>query len=98
MTIQTFRAIEELVNNYSEIEMENWGYDGICGFVTIQGNPYESQIWSILPELQYVDNITKLELNLAEDMDDDYDILNIEFIEIRPKKTLKEYKAILNME
>ena len=30
-------------------------------------------------------------------MDDDYDILDIKFIEIRPKKTIEKYKAILDM-
>ena len=51
-----------------------------------------------MSELEYVDGITKIELKLAEDRDDDYDILDIHYIEIRPKKTLEEYKAILGLE
>lgn len=98
MTIKTLDALEKLVNKYSETEMTDWYYDGLVGYVRIEGNPYEGQIWAILPELQYIDNITKVELKPAEDKDDDYDTLDIDYIEIRPKKTLKEYKAILGLE
>lgn len=98
MTIKTFEALEKIIEKYSETEMTEWYYDGIVGYVRIEGNPYEGQIWAIIPELQYVDNITKIELRLAEDIDDDYDILDIDFIEIRPKKTLEEYRAILGLE
>lgn len=95
MTIKTLNALEKLVNKYSETEMTDWYYDGLVGYVKIEGSPYECQIWAIIPELQYIDNITKVELRLAEDKDDDYDTLDINYIEIRPKKTLEEYKAIL---
>ena len=98
MTIKTLETLDELVKKYSETEMTDWYYDGIAGSVRIEGNPYECQIWAIIPELQYIDNITKIELRPAEDKDDDYDTLDIDFIEIRPKKTLKEYKAILGLE
>lgn len=98
MTIKTLETLDKLAQRYSEIEMTDWCYDGIFGSVRIEGNPYEGQIWAIIPELQYVDNITKIELRLAEDIDDDYDILDIDYIEIRPKKTLEEYRAILGLE
>lgn len=98
MIIKTLDALEKLVKKYSEIEMTNWYYDGIVGYVTIEGNPYEGQIWAIIPELQYINNITKVELRLAEDKDDDYDTLDIHYIEIRPKKTLEEYKTILGLD
>ena len=98
MTIQTFKAIEKIVNKWSETELDDWYYDGIVGTARVRGNPYENQIWNVLSELRYVDRITKIELRLAEDMDYDYDILDIKFIEIRPKKTIEEYKTILNME
>lgn len=98
MTIKTLEALEKLVNKYSETEMTDWYYDGLVGYVRIEGNPYECQIWAIIPELQYIDNITKIELRLAEDRDDDNDILDIDYIEIRPKKTLEEYKVILGLE
>lgn len=98
MTIKTLDALDKLVKKYSETEMTEWYYDGIVGYIRIEGNPYEGQIWAILPELQYIDNITKIELRPAEDKDDDYDILDIDYIEIRPKKTLEEYKAILKLE
>lgn len=98
MTIQTFKEIEKIVNKWSETELDDWYYDGIVGYVRVRGNPYESQIWNVLSELRYVDKITKIELRLAEDMDYDYDILDIKFIEIRPKKTIEEYKTILGME
>ena len=97
MTIQTFKAIEEIVDKWSETELDDWYYDGIVGSARVRGNPYESQIWNVLSELRYVNNITKIELKLTEDMDDDYDILDIKFIEIRPKKTIEKYKAILDM-
>ena len=98
MTIKTLDALEKLVQKYSETEMTDWYYDGIVGYVRIEGNPYEGQIWAIIPELQYINNITKVELRLAEDKDDDYDTLDINYIEIKPKKTLEEYKAILGLE
>lgn len=98
MTIKTLEALEKLVNKYSETEMTDWYYDGLVGYVRIEGNPYEAQIWSVISELKYIDNITKIELRPAEDKDDDYDTLDIDFIEIRTKKTIKEYKAILGLE
>ena len=98
MTIKTLNALDKLAKKYSEIEMTNWYYDGIYGGVTIEGNPYEGQVWAVIPELQYIENITKIELRLAEDMNDDYDVLDIEYIEIRPKKTIEEYKAILGLD
>lgn len=98
MTIKTLDALDKLVKKYSETEMTDLYYDGIVGSVRIEGNPYEGQIWAIIPELEYIDNITKITLTLAEDRDDDYDVLDIDYIEIRPKKTLEEYKAILGLE
>lgn len=98
MTIKTLDALEKLAKKYSETEMTEWYYDGLVGYVRIEGNPYESQIWAIISELKYIDNITKVELRLAEDKDDDYDTLDIDFIEKYPKKTLEEYKAILGLE
>ena len=98
MTIKTLEALEKIVKKYSETDMDNWYYDGLVGYVRIRANPYESQIWRIISKLEYVDGITKIELRLAEDRDDDDDILDIDFIEIRPKKTLEEYKAILGLE
>lgn len=98
MTIKTLEALDKLVKKYSETEMTDWYYDGIVGYVRIEGNPYECQIWGIISELRYIENITKFELRPAEDKDDDYDTLDIDFIEIRPKKTLEEYKAILGLE
>lgn len=98
MTIKTLDALEKLAKKYSETEMTEWYYDGLVGYVRIEGNPYESQIWAIISELKYIDNITKVELRLAEDKDDDYDTLDIDFIERYPKKTLEEYKAILGLE
>lgn len=95
MTIKTFEALEKIVKKHSEIEMTEWYYDGIAGYVRIEGNPYESQIWDVIPELRYIENITKVELKPAEDKDYDNDILDIDFIEIRPRKSLEEYKAIL---
>lgn len=98
MTIKTFDTLDKLVKEYSETEITDWYYDGIVGYIRIEGNPYEAQIWAIIPELRYIKNITKIELRPAEDKDDDYDTLDIDFIEIRPKKTLEEYKAILGLE
>lgn len=95
MTIKTFEALEKIVEKHSETELTEWYYDGIVGSARIEGNPYEGQIWAILPKLRDIENITKIELRLAEDKDDDYDTLDIDFIEIRPKKSLEEYKAIL---
>lgn len=96
--VKFFETIENIVQEYSETNMDNWYYDGLVGYVRIRANPYESQIWRIISKLEYVDGITKIELRLAEDRDDDDDILDIDFIEIRPKKTPEEYRAILGLE
>lgn len=98
MIIKTFEALEKIVEKYSEAEMTDWGYDGIAGYVRIEGNPYEGQIWNVISELRYIENITKVELKPAEKKNYDNDILDIDFIEIRPKRTLEEYKAILGLE
>ena len=96
--VKFFETIENIVKEYSETNMDNWYYDGLVGYVRIRANPYESQIWRIISKLEYIDGITKIELRLAEDRDDDDDILDIDFIEIRPKKTPEEYRAILGLE
>ena len=80
--IKFFETIENIVKEYSETDMDDWYYDGLVGYVRIRANPYESQIWRIISKLEYVDGITKIELRLAEDRDDDDDILDIDFIEI----------------
>lgn len=95
--VKFFETIENIVKEHSETNMDDWCYDGLVGYVRIRANHYESQIWRIISKLEYVDGITKIELRLAEDKDDD-DILDINFIEIRPKKTFEEYKAILGLE
>lgn len=95
--VKFFKTIENIVKECSETNIDDWYYDGLVGYVRIRANHYESQIWRIISKLEYVDGITKIELRLAEDRDDD-DILDINFIEIRPKKTFEEYKAILGLE
>lgn len=95
--VKAFENIEKIVNKWSETSMEDWGYDGISGYIRIEGNPYEGQIWNIISELRYVDSITKIELRLAEDMDNDYDILDIWFIEIYPGKGVEYYKEMLRI-
>lgn len=81
--VKFFETIENIVKEYSETEMDDWYYDGLVGYVRIRANPYESQIWGIMSELEYVDGITKIELRLAEDRDEDYDILDIDFLELK---------------
>lgn len=95
--VKFFETIENIVKEYSETNIDDWCYDGLVGYIRIRANHYESQIWRIISKLKYVDGITKIELRLAEDRDDD-DILDINFIEVRPKKTFEEYKAILGLE
>lgn len=96
--VKFFKDIENIVQKYSETDMDDWYYDGLIGYVRVRGNPYEGQIWRVLSELAYIDGLRSIELRLAEDIDEDYDILDINFIEIRPKKSLKEYKTILGLE
>ena len=97
--VKTFDNIEKIVNKYSETSIEEWEYDGVSGFIRIEGNPYEGQIWNIISELGYVDdNITKIELRLAEDMDDDYDTLDIWFIEIyNAKDDIYYYQEVIRI-
>lgn len=85
MTIKTFEALEKIVEKYSETDMDDWYYDGLIGYVRVRGNPYEGQIWGVLSELAYVDGIRSIELRLAEDIDEDYDILDINFLELKKR-------------
>lgn len=89
--VQTFKEVEKIVEKYSETELTDWYYDGVCGSITIEGNPYEGQIWSILPELRYIDNIKKIELKLSENAENDNDTLYVEFTEIYKAEEHVEY-------
>lgn len=96
--VQTFKEVEKIVEKYSETELTDWYYDGVCGSITIEGNPYESQIWSILPELKYIDNIKKIELKLSENAKEDNDILYIEFTEVfKAKEHVEYYQELLRI-
>lgn len=88
--IQTFDKVEKIVEKWSEVFISDWCYDGIVGYMRVEGNPYEGRIWQVVNDLQYVDNITRLELKIAEDMDEDYDVLEIDFVEIYPKMSREE--------
>lgn len=92
--VKFFEEIEKIVEKYSETELSEWYYDGLFGSVRITANPYESQIWRILAKLEYVDGITKIELRLAEDRDEDYDILDIEFLEKQEPYSKEELKKM----
>lgn len=83
--VKFFEKIENIVQEYSETDMDDWYYDGLIGYVRVRGNPYEGQIWGVLSELAYVDGIRSIELRLAEDIDEDYDILDINFLEIKKR-------------
>lgn len=83
--VKFFEEIEKIVEKYSETNMDDWYYDGLVGSVRVRGNPYEGQIWGVLSELAYIDGVRRIELKLAEDMDEDYDILDIDFLELMKK-------------
>lgn len=44
-------------------------------------NPYEGQIWSVVDALSHVDNLVEFRVSFAQDMDEDYDIIDIEWLE-----------------
>lgn len=83
--VKFFEEIEKIVEKYSETNMDDWYYDGLVGSVRVRGNPYEGQIWGVLSELAYIDGVRRIELKLAEDMDENYDILDIDFLELMKK-------------
>lgn len=94
--MKTLEMIERITDRWPKTELTGYYYDGIVGSATVECSPLEGQIWDVLSELKYVnelkiiENIKKIELELAEDMDYNKDILHVEYIEV--------YKAEENVE
>ena len=80
--MSTLTNIDKIVNKFSECEIYEYYYDGCFGYVTIWCNPYEEQIWPLLTKVKNnIENIKKINIGLAINKDEDYDILTIEFID-----------------
>lgn len=80
--MSTLTDIDKIVDKFSECEIDEYYYDGIFGYVTIWCNPYEEQIWPLLTKIKNsIENIKKIDIGLAIDKDEDYDILSLEFID-----------------
>lgn len=78
----TLTDIDKIVDKFSECEIDEYYYDGIFGYITIWCNPYEEQIWPLLTKIKNsIENIKKINIGLAIDKDEDYDILSLEFID-----------------
>lgn len=74
-----YYEIEEIAENYSEVEIVDRDYDENGGYVNIWGNPYEEQVEILMNKLKKIPEIKKIELTIAKDKEEDYDILKIEF-------------------
>lgn len=74
-----YYEIEEIAENYSEVEIVDGDYDENGGYVNIWGNPYEEQVEILMNKLKKIPEIKKIELTIAKDKEEDYDILKIEF-------------------
>ena len=83
MMIKTLGNIKKIADEYSEVEIIDYYYDGYYGYVSIMGNPYEGQIWRVISKMEYINNVIECKLNLSNNKDDDYDVLQISFIEPR---------------
>lgn len=80
--MSTLTDIDKIVDKFSECEIDEYYYDGIFGYVTVWCNPYEEQIWPLLIKIKNsIENIKKINIGLAIDKDEDYDILSLEFID-----------------
>ena len=62
---------------YSEVSLEAYD-DGSARFYC---NPYEGQVWNVISDLQYLDGLTGFNVSFAEDMNEDYDIVDIKWVE-----------------
>ena len=61
---------------------ETYGYDDLYDFdengeAMFHTNPYEEDVWGILESLSAIDGITHIEVDFAEDKDEDYDIIKV---------------------
>ena len=74
-----YYEIEEIAENYSEVEIVDGDYDENGGYVNIWGDPYEEQVEILMNKLKKIPEIKKIELTIAKDKEEDYDILKIEF-------------------
>lgn len=74
-----YYEIEEIAKNYSEVEIVDGDYNENGGYVNIWGNPYEEQAEILMNKLKKIPGIKKIELTIAQDKEEDYDILKIEF-------------------
>lgn len=80
--MSTLTDIDKIVDKFSECEIDEYYYDGIFGYVTVWCNPYEEQIWPLLTKIKNsIENIKKIDIGLAINKDEDYDILSLEFID-----------------
>lgn len=80
--MSTLTDIDKIVDKFSECEIDEYYYDGIFGYVTVWCNPYEEQIWPLLTKIKNsIENIKKINIGLAINKDEDYDILSLEFID-----------------
>ena len=104
--VKTLEMIERITDRWPKAELTGYYYDGIVGFATVECSPLEGQIWDVLSELRYVNelkiigNIKKIEVELAEDMDYDKDILHVKYTEVyKAEESVgywKEYLRIKN--
>ena len=66
--VKTLEMIERITDRWPKAELTGYYYDGIVGSATVECSPLEGQIWDVLSELKYVNelkiigNIKKIEL------------------------------------
>lgn len=80
--MSTLTDIDKIVDKFSECEIDEYYYDGCFGYVTIWCNPYEEQVWPLLTKIRNnIEDIRKINIGLAVDKDEDYDIIEINYID-----------------
>lgn len=69
---EKFLVIDE---EYSEVSLEP---DNDVG-ATFYCNPFEGQVWNVILDLRYVDDLIEINIEFAEDMYEDYDTIHIKW-------------------
>lgn len=80
--MSTLTDIDKIVDKFSECEIDEYYYDGRFGSVTVWCNPYEEQVWPLVMKIKNnIENIRSINIGLADDKDEDYDIIEINYMD-----------------
>ena len=80
--MSTLTDIDKIVDKFSECEINEYYYDGCFGYITIWCNPYEEQVYPLFTKIRNnIKNIRKINIGWAMNKDEDYDIIEINYID-----------------